>query len=111
MLTSLMMLKIGKAPGRDGVPTNLVKDAAKSIAKPLVMIFNASLEKGLVPNVWKLAKITPIFKPGARNEKNNYRPISVLSVFAKLFEKIVHDQLSDFLLSNRILSMNQFAYR
>ena len=111
MLTSLMILKCGKAPGRDGVPTNLVRDAAKSIAKPLMMIFNASLPKGLVPNALKLTKITPIFKSGARNEKNNYRPISVFSVFAKLFEEIVHDQLSDFLLSNRILSMSQFAYR
>ena len=97
MLTSLMMLKSGKAPGPDSVSTNLAKDVAKSIENPLVMILNASLAKGLVPNVWKLAKITPILKPGARNEKNNYRPISVLSVFAKLFEKIVHDQLSDFL--------------
>ena len=81
------------------------------IANSLAMIFNASLAKGIVPNVWKPAKITPIFKTGARNEKNNYRPISVLSVFAKLFEKIVHDQLSDFLLSNRKLTMSQFAYR
>ena len=111
MLRSLKMLKSGKAPGPDGVPTNLVKDAATFIAKPLAMIFNASLAKGIVPDVWKLAKITPIFKTGARNEKNNYRPISVLSVFAKLFEKVVHDQLSDFLFSNSKLTMSQFAYR
>ena len=64
-----------------------------------------------IPNVWKLVEITLLFKSGARNEKINYRPISVLSVFAKLFEKNVHDQLSDFLLSNRILSMSQFANR
>ena len=64
-----------------------------------------------MPKVWKLAKITPILKSGTRNEEHNYRPISVLSVFAKLFEKIVHDQLSDYLLSNRILSMSPFAYR
>ena len=67
MLKSLKMLKSGKAPGPDGVPTNLVNDAAKFIAKPLVMIFNASLAKGIVANVLKLAKITPIFKTGARN--------------------------------------------
>ena len=79
MLTSLSMLKIGKAPGPDGVPTNLVKDAASFIAKPLKMIFNASLKQGIFPNIWKLAKITPIYKSGARNEENNYRPISVLS--------------------------------
>ena len=106
-----MMLKGDKAPCPDGVPSNLVKDAAKSIAKLLMMIFNASLAKGVVPNVWKLTKVTPIFKSGTRNKKNNYRPISVLSVFAKLFERIVHDQLSDYLLSNKILSMSQFAYR
>ena len=111
VLRSLKMLKSDKSRGPDGVPTNLVKDATKFIAKPLAMIFNASLATGIVPNVWKLAKITPIFKTGARNEKNNYRPISVLPVFAKLFENIVHDQLSDFLLSNRELTISQFAYR
>ena len=107
MLMSLKILKNGKASGPDGIPT---KDAAELIAKPLAMIYNASLAKGIVPNVWKLAKITPIFKTGARNENNNYRPLSALSVSAKLFEKIVHDQLSDFLLSSRKLTMSQFAY-
>ena len=71
-----------------GVPTNHIKDAAKSIARPLIMIFNAYLAKGLIPNVWKFAKIIPIFKCGARNETNNYRPISVLSLFAKLLKKL-----------------------
>ena len=115
MLTSLNMLKNGKAPDPDRVPTKLVKHAANFIAKPLIgaliMIFNASLKQGIFPNIWKVAKITPIYKSGARNEENNYRPNSVLSVSSKLFEKVVHDQLSDFLLSNRKLTMSQFAYR
>jgi len=63
------MLKGGKAPSPDGIPTNLVKDAAKSIAKTLMMIFNAYLAKGIVPNVWKLAKLAPLFKSGAGNEE------------------------------------------
>ena len=67
MLTSLNMLKNEKAPGPDGVTTNLVKDAAQCIAKPL--IFNASLKQGILPNIWKLAKITPVYKSGARNEE------------------------------------------
>ena len=54
-----MMLEGGKAPNLDGVPTNLVKDLVKSIAKPLMMTFNASLAKSIVPNVWKLTKIIP----------------------------------------------------
>ena len=73
-----MMFKSCMTPGPDGFQTNIVKDAAKSIAKPLMMIFNASLAKGILPNLWKLAKIAPMFKAGARNEKNNLRPISVL---------------------------------
>ena len=102
MLKSLMMLKGWKVPGSDGVPTKLVKDAAKTIAKPLMMKLNAPLANWIVPNVWKLSKVTPLVKSGARNEKNNYRLISVLPVFATLFEKIAHDQLSDFPISNRI---------
>ena len=61
VLTSLNILRTGKAPGPDGIPTNLVKDAANFIAKPLMMIFNASLKQGIFPNIWKLAKITPIY--------------------------------------------------
>ena len=73
LLTSLIMLKGGKVLGPDGVPINLVKDAAKSVARPLMVTFNVSLAKGIVSIVWKLAKTTPLFKSGARNEKNNYR--------------------------------------
>ena len=88
MLTSLNMLKNGKASGPDGVPTNLVKDAANLIAKPLMMIFNASLKQGIFPNIWKLAKITPIYKSGAPYEENNYRLISVLLVFQNYLKKL-----------------------
>ena len=95
----------------DGVPTNLVKDAANFIAKPLMMISNASLKLGIFPNIWKLAKIIPIYKSGARNKENNYGPISALSVFSKLFEQVMHDQLSDFLLPTRKLTVSQFEYR
>ena len=84
MLTSLNMLKNGKARGLDGVPTNLVKDAAQFIAKPLMMIFNASLKQQIIPNIWKLEKITLVYKSRARNEENNHRPISVLSVFFEI---------------------------
>ena len=73
MVTSLIIVKGGEVPGPDGVPINLVKDAAKSVARPLMVTFNVSLAKGIVSIVWKLAQITPLFKSGARNEKNNYR--------------------------------------
>ena len=58
-----------------------------------------------------MARITPIYKSGAKDDTNNHRHISILSVLSKLFEKIAHDQLIDFLQSNKKLTQNQFAFR
>ena len=111
MLKAIKQLKNGKAAGPDKIPTTLVKDAAEFISQPLMMIFYASLKLGVFPDIWKLAKVSPIFKTGARNNKNNYRPISVLSIFSKLIEKIVHDQLLAFMQLYKILIPNQFAFK
>ena len=75
------------------------------------MIFNSSKRLGTFPDRWKIARITPIYKSGAKNDTNNCKPISILSVLSKLFEKIAHDQLIDFLQSNEIQMENQFAFR
>ena len=88
---AIRQLKNGKAPGPDKIPTMLIKDAADLICKPLKMVFNSSLRKGIFPDVWKLARVTPIFKSGSKSEANNYRPISVMSVFSRILERIVHD--------------------
>ena len=111
MLKTIKQLKNGKAPGPDRIPTTLVKDAAEFISQPLMMIFNASLKLGVFPDMSKLAKVSPIFKTGARNNKNNYRPMSVLSIFSKLIEKIVHDQLLAFMQLYKILIPSQFAFK
>ena len=59
----------------------------------------------------KLAKVTPIFKQGDRGDMNNYRPISVISVIAKVFERIIFNQLSSYLSENNILSQYQCGFR
>ena len=97
-------LKNGKAPGPDKISTTLIKDAADFIWKPLTMVLNSSLKYGVFPDTWKLEKVTPIFKGGSRNDANNYRPISVISVVSRMLEKIVHDQLIEYLLTNKILT-------
>jgi hypothetical protein len=76
----------------------------------LSKIFNKSLSSGVFPDELKDAKITPIFKSGMRSEVNNYRPISVLSVIAKVFEKIVFNQFYEYI-SNDLLSTNQSGFR
>ena len=65
----------------------------------------------MFPQKWKVARVTPICKSGHQSEMNNYRPISVLSGVSGLFEKLVHDQLFEFLSANNLLSNTQFAYR
>ena len=104
-------LKNSKSPGPDNIPTKLLKDAIEYICQPLAMIFNASLETGIFPDIWKLARVTPIYKSGQTSNLSNYRPISVLSVLSRLLEKLVHDQLYDFCKTNDSLSKNQFAFR
>ncbi len=89
----------------------LVKDAAEFISHPLSMIYNSSLRYDIFPDVWKIARLAPIFKSGKRDDTNNYRPISILSVFSRIFDKIVHDQLQCFLKANRALTVNQNAFQ
>ena len=96
-LNATKQLKNGKAPGQDKISTTLIKDAADFIWKPFTMIFNSSLKYAAFPDIWKLAKVTPIFKSGSKRDGNNYRPISVISVFSPLLEKIVHDKLVKYL--------------
>ena len=79
VLHAISRLEKGKAPGPDKVSVTLVQDAAKSISYPLVLIYNSLLKNGVFPEVWKVAKVTPIYKSGTRTDVNNYRPISVIS--------------------------------
>ena len=66
---------------------------------------------GIFPNVLKIAKVIPIFKSGNVQLCSNYRPISVLSVFSKVFEKLVHKRLISYLEKNKILYQRQFGFR
>ena len=61
--------------------------------------------------LWKLARVTPIFKTGSKKDANNCRPISVISVFSRMLEKIVHDQLIEYLITNKVSTPNQSAFR
>ena len=75
----------------------LIKDAVPFIVSPLTHIFNLSLEMGKFPDALKIAKVTPLYKHGSNDDPGNYRPISVLPVIAKVFEKLVNGRLMDFL--------------
>ena len=88
-----------------------MKDTAYVIAKPLTHVINLSLSTGIVPNELKAARVNPVFKTGETHKFDNYRPISILPVISKIFEKCVHNQLMNYLESNKLLSSKQFGFR
>ena len=111
MHNAIKNLKNGKAAGPDTIPTTIIKDIGDIITKPLIIIVNSSLANGVFPTIWKIARIIPIFKSGAKNDVNNYRPISLISVFSMNLERIVHDQFYEFLRTNKIITRNKSAFQ
>ena len=81
------------------------------IAPILSCLVNESLLYGIFPEKLKLAKITPVFKKGSIQDKDNYRPIPVLSVFSKIFEKVMYKSLYAYLECHNILYSLQFGFR
>ena len=111
VLKVLMSLKRSKSPGIDNIPPGTVKDAAKEIIHPLPHIINLSFASSTIPRDWKIARCVPIFKSGNTKEFDNCRPISVLPVFSKILERVVHNQLYEYLEGNEFLSSQQFGFR
>ena len=103
VMTILLLLDDNKSTGISSIPTKLLKIAAPIIVPHLVSIINLSFIKGTFPKLMKLAKILPIFKSGSRFDVNNYRPISLLSVFSKILEKLMHNRLYSFLEQNNVI--------
>ncbi len=100
-----------KAQGYDEIPTSFTKDGANILAEPLASLINRCLENSLFPSAEKCAKITPIYKSEERSLLDNYRPISILPVLSKVFERVIHGQLYAYLEENDLLSKNQFGFR
>ena len=80
----LITLDEKKSAGLDNIPNKILKIAADVIAPSLTEIFAASIRAGVFPFEWKTSRVTPIHKGGAKDDPNNYRPISVISVVAKV---------------------------
>ena len=87
-----------KATGLDRITARLLRECPDLIAVSLCLIFNHSINSGVFPDEWKCSKVIPLFKQGERHDPNNYRPISIIPVVAKVFERIIHDQVKGLLL-------------
>ena len=111
VLKELSRLKVTKASGPDGITARRLKDAAPVIAKPITYLVNLTISTGLIPAEWKDARVTPIFKSGARNDVNNYRPISVLPPVSRIMERAIQVQFLAFLTEHDLLSDYQSGFR
>ncbi len=93
------------------IPISLLKRNCTLIAYPISLLFNQSLNSGIFPATLKNANITPIHKSGPTNDPNNYRPISTLSAFSKIFESLMKNGLLSYLQKYKILSDSQYGFR
>ena len=111
VLDQLKNIQTSKSCGPDGIPPKLLKTAAPVISSHLAYLFNLSLNSGIIPDEWKMARVTPIHKGGDTSETNNYRPISVIPIVMKVFERAIHQQLSDYLTEHSLLAPQQSGFR
>lgn len=104
-------MPINKAHGLYSCPTRILKCAKQFISKPLGEILNLSILGGVYPSKLKHAKVIPIFKNGDETESGNYRPISLLSNFNRIFEKLIYKRIKSFFEENFVLFKSQFGFR
>ena len=102
-----------KASGPDNIPTHFLKICAEEIADALTLLYNASLIQGKVPDDWKHATISPIFKGGSkfRSSAESYRPVSLTSVSCKIMEHVLHSHIMCHLEQEGTLTNNQHGFR
>jgi hypothetical protein len=108
---AFQMLKSNKAIGHDDISGNVVINSYETIKDVLYKVFKCSIDQGIFPDQLKIAKVTPIFKGGELLNVGNYRPISVLSVFSKILERILYNKIFQHLSTNNILYKNQYGFK
>jgi hypothetical protein len=109
--STILSLKSGSAPGEDGITSDMLKQCRMSLIRPLTYLCNLCFSTGVFPDVFKRAKVTPVFKNGNKKLPSNYRPIALISALSKIIEKLVNKRLQSFLEVNSILSTHQYGFR
>ena len=104
-------LNSSKSVGPFSIPTKLLKILTTLLSQPLTYLFNCSFATGVVPDNLKLARVIPVYKKGPRDIISNYRPISLLSVFNKILEKLMYTRIIKFLELNKVFFNGQFGFR
>ena len=103
ILKYLNNLSANKATGLDGIPSSFLRNSASVTVCPLTHIINLSITQGVIPDDLKSARVAPLFKKNDKTEVGNYRPVSILSIISKVFERVVYDQIEAYLDQKKLL--------
>ena len=111
ILKVIRALNIHKAHGHDDISIRMIKICDKSLLKSLIILFENSIKSSCYPDIWKRSNIIPVHKKNDKQLVNNYRPISLLPIFGKILEKIIFNNIYNFLLEENLLNSNQSGFR
>ena len=108
----VMNLDLSKAPGPDCIPVVVLKNCEPKLSYILPELFNKCLKESCFPDCWKVSPVVPVFKNvGERSTAKNYRPVSLLSIVSKVFEKLVNNRIADHLEKCGLFSDIQYGFR
>ena len=110
VLKKLRNLDPTKSPGPDDIHPRVLKETASAIAPALTALYNNILTSHDIPEDWRTAIITAIFKKGAKSDPGNYRPVSLTCIICKILESIIYDAIIEHLIKNKLLSKNQYGF-
>ena len=104
-------LDISKSSGPNGIPVFLLKTFKNFFSHWLSKLVNDCFNKGEFPDLLKIAKVIPLHKKDDKLHHLNYRPISLLSVFSKIYEKLIYSRIYSYLVKNKLIYSKQFGFR
>ena len=111
VIRKLKSLKVSSSSGPDGMSSKFLVDYAEYLSYPLTKIFNTSMATGQVPQGWREANVTPIYKnKGSKSSAENYRPISLTSIPCKIMEGIIRDRLVNYLAVHKLIKNTQHGF-
>ena len=110
VLTKLQQLKKSQSPNPDSFPSVVLRNFAHQLATPLSIVYNVIFDLSVLPPDWQKSIVIPLHKKGRHNNPSNYRPISLTSTCCKVMESIIHDFISNYLLTNNLITKHQHGF-
>ena len=106
----LLNLNVNKSLGPDNIHPRILKELAEHLTEPVTLLFNKTIVNGVIPQDWKEAYVSPIYKKGTRSHAENYRPISLTSILCKIMESFIREVVLNHLVKNKLLSPKQYGF-